>query len=67
MAARQQAGAYINVTLAIIDQDLRTAILDQGIDDLAVLHTLDEDALTAIFMNVRSPGGTIPNPQHAAV
>ena len=66
MANRNAVSAYMSATLEIADQNVREALLDEGLDGFENFIGLTEDDIKDICKNVRKPGGDIPNPNNAA-
>jgi hypothetical protein len=58
---------YLNNVLQIVQQPVREALNDQGLNAFAALSTLEEDDIKRICDTIRKPGGTIINPNAAIV
>ena len=59
-------GEYLNNVLHFGAAPLRNTVIAQGLDDIDLLRHMDTKMLVSVVRNVRTPGGTIPNPQAAA-
>jgi len=53
---------YLRDTL-LFGQELRSAVLDQGITDIDHLYAYSDVGIQQVCKNIRNPGGTIPNPR----
>lgn len=72
MAARNRAqnpaqifSNYLQTTLLINDNDVRQALIDQGLTSFTDMLGLTEEDIEEICANVRKPGGMIANPNAA--